>query len=260
MKTNVEVREKMRAYTLVGGETRMYTLEASISNIANFIMSQPISCETIVFTDLDNCVVCTTMGQFLDYVPNQQLVPLLHKYLLPMQLEGKKPQIELPQSMLAGSLDIHRMRDRLPAMVLSAYLYDKEMQSNERSPIMANKKEKSMKYKSPYGDTANVRLWVGAYENNGSLYIGLIDIEEEEDYGDITVNMDESIGLKPYCAAVKNYGGNEGMEMFIQKYALGKPTGIQFSSGYVTVPVYQFDKARLLEFSLNGVREYDPEQ
>ena len=127
---------------------------------------------------------------------------------------------------------------------------------------MANKNENNenvMVYQASYG-SVKVRLWVGAYQDNGSLYIGLIDMQENEEFTDITVNMDESARLKPYCAAVKNYSENEGMERFIQKYELGKPTGKLIRSGYVTVPVYQFDKARLLELSLNGVQEYEPEK
>ena len=115
---------------------------------------------------------------------------------------------------------------------------------------------KTLSFNSPHGFSAEVQLCVAAYANNGSLYIGLVEAESGEPFTDITVNMHESAVFPPFQAAVKNYSENDGMESFIKESGLGNATGQVVSSGYVKAPVYQFDREKLLEFSINGVHEY----
>jgi hypothetical protein len=103
-------------------------------------------------------------------------------------------------------------------------------------------------------------LHIGAYLNSNSLFIGLIDADEYEPYTDLTVNVDGSEKLAPFQAAVKNYSENEGIEKFIEAHSLGMPIGQTIRSGYVVLPVYQFNREKLLAHSLNGVLEYEAAQ
>jgi hypothetical protein len=59
---------------------------------------------------------------------------------------------------------------------------------------------------------------------------------------------------------VKNYSENDGIERFIVDNGLGTPTGQTIQSGFVSVPVYQFDREKQLEYSLNGVSGYEEVQ
>jgi hypothetical protein len=112
--------------------------------------------------------------------------------------------------------------------------------------------------KSPYlKEPVKVNLVVGAYLNNKSLSISLFATEHCEPYADLTVNVDDDIELAPYQAAVKNYSENEGMDKFVEENGLGEHTGKMIRSGYVMLPIYQFDREKLLAFSLNGVQEYE---
>lgn len=236
--------KQMKAYTLIKQEAREYTLDASVSNIANFIMSQSMMVKTIVFTSTNGKLVCSTIGQFLDRVPDQRLVPFLHQHIIPLQNGEKEPVITLPEPKPArvSDLDDFGMRSLPAAEELSNYLFEQEA---------------ALTFKSPYGYQQTIHLYVSSYEDNNSLYIGLLDLEEEEEWGDLTTNVTASAGLEPYCAAVKNYTENEGMDQFIEDYALGTPTGRTIQSGFVSLPVYQFDKNRLAMLSVNGVGEYE---
>jgi hypothetical protein len=121
-----------------------------------------------------------------------------------------------------------------------------------------NNKIPSLEYKPPYlKQPLQMYLHIGAYLNNNGLFIGLIDADEYEPYTDLTVNVDGSEKLAPYQAAVKNYSENEGIEKFIEAHSLGTPTGQTIRSEYVLLPVYQFNREKLLAHSINGVQEYE---
>ena len=119
------------------------------------------------------------------------------------------------------------------------------------------KKPEALLYKPHYGKPVKMNLQVLSYDNNASLYVGLVRYWGGEEYCDITVNVSGSGLLPPYCACVKNYAENEGIERFIVENGLAKPTGQTIRSGFVTIPVYQFDKERLAALSVNGVVVYE---
>ena len=126
---------------------------------------------------------------------------------------------------------------------------------------MNNKKLTSLEYKSPYmEEPLRMNLRIAAYLNNNSLFIGLVDAEEHEPFSDVTVNVNGSEKLAPYQVAVHNYSENTGMEKFIEAHGLGMPTGQTIRSGFVVLPVYQFNREKLMAFSINGVQEYEAAQ
>lgn len=228
---------KMRGYVQIDGKTLMYTLEATLRNIAHFIMAQPANVDNIAITDLKNHVICTTMGQFLDWVPAQELVPHLHKHIIPLQRGEAEPDITLsvPQEMTAKEWGAQPVSTELPD-----YLFMKET---------------ALTLETTYSKPIDVHLYVSSYEDNGRLFIGLL--EDGEPWGDITVNVSNANLTEKYQAVVKSYNEAGHIEAFIEKHALGAPTGITVKSGYVTMPVYSFDRERLLELSVNGVTEYE---
>jgi len=108
-----------------------------------------------------------------------------------------------------------------------------------------------------FGSDYPVTLKISRYQENGGLYLGLLDAGDEEyggSFADITVNM--GCRLPNDCAAVKNYSENEGMEKFLVENGLGKPTGQGLSSGYVTVPVFKFDMDRLEDLEAEGLEQF----
>ena len=126
---------------------------------------------------------------------------------------------------------------------------------------MSNNKIPTLEYKSKFQKKPmKVNLIIGAYLDNHSLCVRLISAKECEFYCDMTVNVNGSDTLPPYQAAVKNYSENEGMEKFIEGHGLGMPTGQTIRSGFVELPVYQFDQEKLLAFSLNGAEDYEGAQ
>ena len=119
----------------------------------------------------------------------------------------------------------------------------------------------SLAYKSPYlEEPLQLNLRIAAYLNNNSLFIGLVDADECEPFTDLTVNVTGSEKLAPYQAAVHNYSENEGMERFVEAHGLGTPTGQTIRSGYVVLPVYKFNREKLIKYSINGVQEYEAAQ
>lgn len=120
---------------------------------------------------------------------------------------------------------------------------------------MKQKQTEALEFRSPYGCTENVRVLVGSYSDNGSLYVGLID-EDGGPFTDVTVNLSESAALPPYHAAVKSYGENAGMAEFLVENRIGVPTGKIVSLSFNTACEFRFDKERLEQLSVNGLEEY----
>ena len=101
-----------------------------------------------------------------------------------------------------------------------------------------------------------VRIKVRVYINNGNMFIGLVsDNRAQESFADITVNLDHI--MAPFQACINNYGpGQEDAIDFLERYGLATPTGQIFDSGFVSVPVYQFDMEKLKELDPQGVENY----
>lgn len=88
---------------------------------------------------------------------------------------------------------------------------------------------------------------ISQYANNNRIYIGIID-EEGLPYCDLTVNLTNATGIKPFDAFVDINNFPDAM-MFIHNYKLGTYTGIWERSGYVRYPLYSFDPERLKELA-----------
>ena len=83
----------------------------------------------------------------------------------------------------------------------------------------------------------------GKYSNNGTMYLGLYDIANDEPFCDITVNLPESYarGTIQYI----NTNDFPELEDIINEYSLGFCIG-SGSSGYVsTYPLYYFDQGEI---------------
>jgi hypothetical protein len=124
---------------------------------------------------------------------------------------------------------------------------------------MPNIKERiaPLEYRAPYLEKpAKVNLVVTAYSTH-SLCIELIDMESREADTDLTTYLLGMEDLAPFQGIVDDQTENIGLEEFIKQHGLGRPTGQTIHYGLATLPVYQFDREKLLEFSLNGVEEYE---
>lgn len=92
-----------------------------------------------------------------------------------------------------------------------------------------------------FGKEYRVKLVLNKYKAFGSLYIGLVYWDEEDElwepFDELTVGLDF---LMPGYAFV-NTNHIPDAEEFIQKYHLGKPTGTIKKSGFCQYPLYEFD-------------------
>jgi hypothetical protein len=84
------------------------------------------------------------------------------------------------------------------------------------------KEEKHMQnlfeIKDWFGETQNVSLEINQYMNNDNIYIGLsLPNEEDEFYGDVTVNLSNE--LPPYCGYL-DVDGIPSIEDFIKDISL----------------------------------------
>jgi len=108
---------------------------------------------------------------------------------------------------------------------------------------------KSFKYK---GRKVTVR--VNSYQSPKNLYVGLVTLNSEP-FTDVTANLD--VDMPPYCCTVKDYSENEGMIKFLLANGFGSLTGESIPSGYVSLPVFQFDKKFLRELDPSGCDIYE---
>lgn len=114
--------------------------------------------------------------------------------------------------------------------------------------------------KLAYGTEHPVFVQVGTYRD-GSLAVELICADEEE-YGEPFTDVTKYVGgnMPLYCAAVKNYSENEGIVDFLIQNGLGKLESREIASGFVSIPVFQFDKARLQKLDARGCERYEEAQ
>ena len=115
--------------------------------------------------------------------------------------------------------------------------------------------EKTMKLSSRYGGEYEVSLEINTYQNNGCMYIGLIEHGEyPEPYGDLTVNLE---GKAPdYCGYV-DLNNMPELEKFIEDNDLGEFTGLTRRSGFCEYPLYMFNVDKLREMCPDGMQAYE---
>lgn len=116
--------------------------------------------------------------------------------------------------------------------------------------------ERTLELHSQFGGNIPVTLEINTYVNNGCLYIGLNEQNEDcpEPYGDMTVNLD---GKAPdYCGYV-DLNNMPELEKFIEDNKIGEFTGLVKQSGFCQYPLYLFDPERLRELCPDGMAMYE---
>lgn len=97
-----------------------------------------------------------------------------------------------------------------------------------------NKNKMKLKY---YGDTYNLQLYMGTYNNNNNLAIEIIDVDTIEPFTDLSVNI-APLPKNQFCVDINNF--KEGIDL-IKKYDLAIDTGLTLSSGFCSYPVYELN-------------------
>ena len=109
---------------------------------------------------------------------------------------------------------------------------------------------KTLQYKNEFG-TDNVGLSVASYENNGSLYIGLV-CENGDYYGDLTKNLPPGNTL----AENEAFLCDDSFLPFVIQHGLGKVLPDRGYSGFCRYPKVAFDLEILKKFDPDGVKEF----
>lgn len=91
------------------------------------------------------------------------------------------------------------------------------------------------------------------YVDNNGLALMMVDLEEEEIYGDITVN----VGSVPEYSAYLDTNNMPEIEEFITENEIGFFTGLVKQSGFCTYPLYSFFPSKLKELCPEGTKEYE---
>ena len=111
--------------------------------------------------------------------------------------------------------------------------------------------KKEMIFEDRSGDKDSVFLYVNRYYSNKSFYVGLSSIiDGGPDYGDLTICLPQ-YKLGRTTAAI-NGDSTEEILRFIEKYKLGEILPDSVRSGFATY--------RLVDFDLEALREYDPDE
>jgi len=120
-----------------------------------------------------------------------------------------------------------------------------------------NKNLKRMDYIDSYGDLIKVSAQLDMYRDNDNLYIGLTcydeDLEAEDSYCDLTVNVDKL----PYLhSAIDTTYNGEGKLKFLLDNGFGEPTGKYGHSGFCSYPIFRFNEEKLMEIEPDVFRVY----
>lgn len=115
------------------------------------------------------------------------------------------------------------------------------------------RKEK-LQFEMITGKKFPVYVQVGTYQD-GSIAVSLV-CADYENYGLPFMDVTKHVGndMPPFCAAVKNYSENKGMVDFLIQNGFGKLKDQEIHIGYFSMPVFQFDKARLQALDPQGFK------
>lgn len=118
--------------------------------------------------------------------------------------------------------------------------------------MKSQKKRKTLKYYSELAkETVTVYLEVAAYQDNGRLYVALINAENDELYLDLTTNLARDLPDKT-DAFISGLASSDNTLDFIENNNLAEPLGYAVPSGFSKYPVYSFDEERLKELDSEG--------
>ena len=90
-----------------------------------------------------------------------------------------------------------------------------------------------------------LRLVKSSYQNNGALYVGLVDADGEH-YGDITVNLPNSGTLPSDCAFVDT-NNLPRIDRVLYNEEVAVPVGQSACSGFCQYHAFQFDLSEIDE-------------
>ena len=130
------------------------------------------------------------------------------------------------------------------------------IKENGNTEIDTKEKQDILVYESDFVRKKKVTLTMGSYMDNNAVYLGLMDRENEKDefWCDVTVNLGGN--LPPYCGYLDT-DNSPGIMKFVEKYHLGKFTGIPGYSGFRVYPLYKFDREKLRELCPDEVELYE---
>lgn len=111
---------------------------------------------------------------------------------------------------------------------------------------------KTLRWKDTYTD-AEMRMTLGTYMANPScMAISLLMVEggdyPDEPYGNLTVNLADNNELLPKYHAYIDVNNMPEAADVLSKSGLAMPTGDVRQSGFVTYPLYEFNKDVLAEY------------
>lgn len=94
-------------------------------------------------------------------------------------------------------------------------------------------------YKNAFDEEVKVKLITDKYIYTDRLYLGIVDIENDELYADLTVNLPTySCDISSGYLDINNC---RHVREFIEKYKLGEYAGVEVKSGFNKYPLYDFD-------------------
>jgi hypothetical protein len=100
-----------------------------------------------------------------------------------------------------------------------------------------------------WGKEFHLALREDRYSSNGSLYLGLVDVDDMEPFADLTVNLADGMATES-CQYVDT-NNLAGIQELIEENNLGMLIGYGHS-GFCTYPLYVFDKEEYSKYLLGG--------
>lgn len=104
----------------------------------------------------------------------------------------------------------------------------------------------TLKYNTGFSqEPIDVQFHLSRYMDNGRIYIGLIEADTREPYGNLTVNIQDDIDAMPDNYGYVDTNNAPYAEEFITDNELGIFMGVYGYSGYCQYPLYSFDLDKL---------------
>ena len=90
-----------------------------------------------------------------------------------------------------------------------------------------------------YGTDYKLGFHYAYYTKNGNLYVGLLDLENEDEpyFMDLTINI---TGLLPFQAAIDNTLDRDICD-WLERIGAGKRCGMSLQNHFAEFPLFQFD-------------------
>jgi len=102
-----------------------------------------------------------------------------------------------------------------------------------------------------YDQDWKLGLFTSTYQIGGNIYIGLFDVEHQEPFADVTVN----VSALPEGQGCVNTNDYPWLVEFIANTGIGVPTGNMLRSEFGAYPVYKFNLEKIKEYTINLTEE-----